>query len=105
MDRQGTTALFRGDRDLAHLLPAADDLGGRGRSRLCRARTHRRLRADRDRHRRRRKTPAPARSRQLIALSLLLATASGVVDNLLGIKKPITSLRVLRIGDRPPRIY
>ena len=24
--------------DLAHLVPAADDLGGRGRSRLCRAR-------------------------------------------------------------------
>ena len=38
----GAAALFRGDRDLAHLLPAPDDLGGRGRSRLCRARSRRR---------------------------------------------------------------
>ncbi len=31
MDRQGAAALLRGHRDLAYILPAVDDLGGRGR--------------------------------------------------------------------------
>src|ERR1700682_6427161 len=66
MCRARAAALFRGDRDLAHVLPAIDDLGGCGRSRLCRARSYRRLRADRDRHGRRRKAVAGERPRQLI---------------------------------------
>ena len=41
-------ALFRGDRDLADLMPAPDDLGRRRRSRLCRARDRRRVRAGHD---------------------------------------------------------
>ena len=35
---RAAAALFRGDRNLANVLPAPDDLGGCGRSRLCRAR-------------------------------------------------------------------
>ena len=38
-------ALFRGDRDVAHLMPAPDHLGGRRRSRLCHAPDRRPVRA------------------------------------------------------------
>ena len=58
MDRAGAAGLFGGGRDLADLVPAPDDLGGRGRPRLCRARNHRRFRPGRDGNRRRRKTAA-----------------------------------------------
>src|SRR3954471_13784499 len=37
MDRARAETLCRGDRDLAHLMPAPDDLGRRRRPRLCRA--------------------------------------------------------------------
>src|SRR5258705_10917414 len=67
MDREGAAALFRGDRDLAHFLPAADDLGGCGRSRLRRPRNCCGFRVDRDGYRTRRKAAARAWPRQLIA--------------------------------------
>jgi hypothetical protein len=35
MGRAATTALFGGDLEVADILPAPDDLGGRGRFRLC----------------------------------------------------------------------
>ncbi len=37
MDRPRAAALFRGNRNVAHLMPASHDLGGRRGSRLCRA--------------------------------------------------------------------
>src|SRR3982074_1318262 len=67
MDRPRAAALFRGDRDLADVLPAADDLGGCGRSRLRRTRGRRGLRGDRNGYWRRRKAAARAWPRKLIA--------------------------------------
>ncbi len=67
MDRTRATALFRGDRDLADVMPAADDLGGCGRSRLRRTPVRRRHWRESSDHRGRREIPARARSRRLTA--------------------------------------
>src|SRR3984893_10732370 len=69
MDRTGAAALFRGDRDLATLLSAADDLGGRGRSRLRHARAGRGNRRQGSDHRGRSKIPAQAWPNELIQRS------------------------------------
>src|SRR5258705_7978661 len=78
MDRAPTKTLFGSDRDLADVLPAADDLGGRGRSRLCRAAAHRGRAAGRD-HRGRRKIFTRARPRLVIA-SAVMGAAYGAMS-------------------------
>jgi uncharacterized membrane protein YfcA len=75
MDRPRAAALFRRDRDVAHLMPAPDDLGRRGRSRLCRAPAGGGAgRARRD-HRKRRQIPARARPRRLRSITFARADA------------------------------
>src|SRR5882672_2736505 len=66
MDCEGAPALFRGDRDLADVMPAADDLGGCGRRRLRRARVRRGFRDDHYGYGGRRKAAAQQRPHRLI---------------------------------------
>src|SRR5229473_3209185 len=102
MDREGAPALLRGDRDLADVMPAADDLGGCGRWRLCRARVRGGFRGDHYGYGRRRKAAAQQWPRWLIVWQRGLAPRGSPTMGTFRGTSVISCRSIRRDAKRPP---